>query len=216
MERHWPLFGLRIVTPRLVLRLPTDVELCELADLAVAGIHPDDEMPFLTPWSRQAPDELRAGVLRWHWQQRASWTLDRWSLELAVWEGDQLVGSQSIAADGFAVRRTVTSGSWLGRAHQGRGIGTEMRRAVLHLAFAGLGAQRAETSAFVDNPASQRVTERLGYRADGTAVADREGAPTVLRRFVLDAGDREPPDDLEVTGLDACRAWCGADERRPA
>ena len=41
--------------------------------------------------------------------------------------------------------RTVGTGSWLGRPYQGRGIGKEMRGAVLALAFDGLGAEVAET-----------------------------------------------------------------------
>ena len=65
-----------------------------------------------------------------------------------------MIGQQDIDADGFAVRRVVSTGSWLGRDHQGRGAGKEMRAAVLHLAFAELGAERAETAAFADNPAS--------------------------------------------------------------
>ena len=36
----WPLFGLRLRTEHLELRLPTDDELIELLDLARAGIHP--------------------------------------------------------------------------------------------------------------------------------------------------------------------------------
>ncbi len=43
----------------------------------------------------------------------------------------------------------MTTGSWLGRAHQGRGLGKEMRQAALHIIFAGLGAQQAVTRACV-------------------------------------------------------------------
>ncbi len=57
----------------------------------------------------------------------------------------------------------MASGSWLTASAQGRGIGVEMRAAVLHLAFAGLGALEALTSAWEDNVASQRVSLRLGY-----------------------------------------------------
>jgi hypothetical protein len=36
---HWPLLGLRVRTARLELRLPTEEELADLADLAVRGVH---------------------------------------------------------------------------------------------------------------------------------------------------------------------------------
>lgn len=63
--------------------------------------------------------------------------------------------------------REVHTGSWLGRRYQGQGIGTQMRAAVLHLALDGLGAQRAVSAAFEDNPASLGVSRKLGYRDDG-------------------------------------------------
>ena len=62
-----------------------------------------------------------------------------------------MVGVQGLVARDFAVMRAVATGSWLGAEFQRRGIGKEMRGAVLALAFDGLGAQIAETEAFVDN-----------------------------------------------------------------
>lgn len=41
----WPLFGLRIRSERLVLRLPTDVDLPALMAVAKEGIHPANDMP---------------------------------------------------------------------------------------------------------------------------------------------------------------------------
>ncbi|MBV8081300.1 MAG: GNAT family N-acetyltransferase, partial [Actinobacteria bacterium] len=46
-----PLFGLRITTPRLELRFPTLDELVELANVARAGVHPPDTMPFRVAWT---------------------------------------------------------------------------------------------------------------------------------------------------------------------
>jgi hypothetical protein len=49
MSRHWPLFDLRIKTPRLQLRLPTE-ELCDqLIDTILEGVHHPDRMPFSVP-----------------------------------------------------------------------------------------------------------------------------------------------------------------------
>lgn len=46
IEPNWPLFGLRIRSQRLVLRLPTDEDLVRLIAVARAGIHPEGSMPF--------------------------------------------------------------------------------------------------------------------------------------------------------------------------
>ena len=67
-----------------------------------------------------------------------------------------------------------------------------MRAAVLHLAFAGLGALEAQTSAWIDNTASQRVSLRLGYVHEGASAA---GSP---RR--ADAAPALPPHARGLAG----------------
>src|SRR3954447_1672438 len=79
-----------------------------------------------------------------------------------------------------------------------------MRAAVLHLAFAGLGAEAATSEAFADNHASYGVSKKLGYRDDGIArhlVADK---PVVGRRLRLDRADWAPTVPVEVGGLEPC------------
>lgn len=50
-----------------------------------------------------------------------------WSLSLAVLHEGRVVGRQDVMAKDFGVTGEVSTGSWLGLAHQGRGLGTEMR-----------------------------------------------------------------------------------------
>jgi RimJ/RimL family protein N-acetyltransferase len=73
------------------------------------------------------------------------------------------------------VKGVINSGSWLGRAFQGRGLGTEARAAILALAFTGLGAVAAESGYVDGNAASARVSEKLGYRANGDGYFAIEG-----------------------------------------
>jgi hypothetical protein len=56
---HWPLFDLRVRTPRLELRGIDDALAVQLADLAAEGIHDPATMPFDRPWTRLPPDDLR-------------------------------------------------------------------------------------------------------------------------------------------------------------
>lgn len=207
----WPLFGLRIRTPRLELRPPTDADLAALIELIEGGIHPPEEMPFSVPWTELARPELQRTSLQYHWRLRAEWTPEGWHLPFGVWEAGCLVGQQDVQARDFGVRRTVETGSWIGREHQGRGIGKEMRAAVLHLAFAGLGAQRAETEAFVDNPASLAVTRSLGYEPNGDGIHNRKGEPTPMVRFALsrERWEHGRRDDISIDGLDACLPMFG-------
>jgi hypothetical protein len=51
MSAHpWPLFDLRIRTPHLELRLPTDDDLLELAHVARAGVMDEGQTFFAVPW----------------------------------------------------------------------------------------------------------------------------------------------------------------------
>ena len=57
-------------------------------------------------------------------------------------------------------------GYWIGRQHWGKGFATEASRALIEIAKA-LKLPRLEASHFLDNPASGRVLEKLGFVATG-------------------------------------------------
>lgn len=219
MSTYWPLADLRLRTPRLELRLPTPDDLCALAELAAEGVHDPAVMPFTFPWTDGEPAAVARSVMQWQWRQWSEWEPERWRLELAVLadapEGRVTVGLQAIGADRFGVLREVFSGSWLGRRYQGRGIGTEMRAAVLHLAFAGLGAQYAISDAFEYNGASLGVSWKLGYRHDGISRLVVRDRPETLVRLRLDrpTWERHRTVQARIEGLDRCRDMFGlADE----
>ncbi|MDQ1701928.1 MAG: hypothetical protein QOF57_1180 [Frankiaceae bacterium] len=212
-EDLWPVARLRIATPLLELRYPCDEDLAAMAALATRGIHDPAFMPFLHPWTDAPADEIGPGMLRYHWRTRAAATPDNWSLPLAVVRDGVVVGCQLARAEAFAIRREVTTASWLGREHQGRGTGTEMRAAVLHFAFAGLGADEACSSAIIGNHASLRVSAKLGYAEDGVSRLSPRGELVVEQRLRLTrerwaTGRRN---DIDIVGLDACRPWFGLD-----
>jgi RimJ/RimL family protein N-acetyltransferase len=211
LEAAWPLFGLRIRSANLVLRLPLDVELPGLLELARGGIHPPDEMPFGVAWTDAAGTDFDRGFLQHHWKWRASWRPEEWSLNLMVeWEG-RPVGAQTISGEDFAIHRVVDSGSWLGLEFQGRGFGKEMRSAVLSFAFDGLGARAATSSAFLDNAASNAVSRSLGYAEDGRGALAPRGVSRETQRFRMtdELWRSRPRPPVEIEGLDACREMFG-------
>lgn len=211
---HWPLFDLAVRTPRLVLRYIDDERAAALMDLAAtAGVHDPDFMPFTVPWTRFEPPQLQQQGMQHYWRTRAETSPQRWAPPLAVYDGTTLVGVQTLMANDFATARWVETGSWLGRAHQGQGIGKEMRAAVLHLAFDGLDAAYAATGAFHDNASSLGVTRALAYRDNGFEYRNREGVHALMLRFVMARGDweRHRRDDITIEGLDACLPLLGLD-----
>jgi RimJ/RimL family protein N-acetyltransferase len=60
----------------------------------------------------------------------------------------------------------VELGYWVARPHWGQGFATEAARALIDIARA-LGLPQLEGSHFVDNPASSRVLEKLGFQPLG-------------------------------------------------
>jgi RimJ/RimL family protein N-acetyltransferase len=207
----WPLFGLRIRSERLVLRLPTDDDLPGLLELAKAGIHPPEEMPFGVAWTDATGAAFDTSFLQHHWKWRASWRPEEWWLNLMVeWEG-RPVGAQTVSGEDFPIHRTVDSGSWLGRDFQGRGLGKEMRAAVLAFAFDGLGARAATSAAFLDNAASNAVSRSLGYTEDGRGALAPRGVSRETQRFRMteELWRSRPRPPVEIAGLDACRSMFG-------
>ena len=196
-----PLFGLRLRTPRLELRLPTREELEALREVALQGIHPPEFMPFAVAWTDDA--EL-AEFLDYHEMRRREWSRDACHLELGVWLEDEPVGVQAIESTSFAKTRTVGTGSWLGQRFQRRGVGTEMRTAVLELAFRGLGAELARSGAIDGNVASLRVSEKLGYRIIGRGTVQPRGIDTPHTDVELRREDWQPPLAVEIKGLATC------------
>ena len=193
-----PLWDLRVRTPRLELRLPSEGELVELFRVAEGGIHPPEEMPFFAPWT----DDLRLDAfLEFHQGTWAAWRPEKWALNLITFLDGEPIGSQAIEAEDFAAKREVVTGSWLGAPHQGRGLGTEQRAAVLELGFAGLGAEVALSGSLIHNLASQRVSAKLGYRMTGTRTVAPRGEPVEHYDYRLERADWTCPVAVELEGV---------------
>jgi RimJ/RimL family protein N-acetyltransferase len=214
MPSAWPLFELRLRTSRLVLRSPTDDDLFALIEVARAGVHDPDEMPFAVAWTDLAPPAFEQSFLSFFWGCRASWAPGAWQLPLAVVLEDRPVGIQELRATSFSTLRTVETGSWLGRAYQRQGLGTEMRAAVLALAFDGLNADVATSGAIEGNIASRRVSEKLGYEPNGESLVAPRGTPVVEHHYRLPRERWDPGRyPVRIEHLEACRSMFGPDAR---
>jgi len=212
----WPLYDLRLTThdPKtgvLVLRVPEEAELPAFVALASLGIHAPEEMPFSIPWTDVPSPQRERESYQFYMSTRASWSTDSWTLTLGVWVSGEPAGFQDMRAQEFAKFRTVTTGSWLGQPFQGRGVGRLMRQAVLALAFDHLGAEVAETEAFLDNPASNRVSLAVGYQPNGFGRLPKRDGTGETQRFRMTLEDwcgRARP-EVTVEGLERSRALFG-------
>lgn len=101
----------------------------------------------------------------------------------------QLVGACGL---GRRPSGSVEMGYWIARAHWGRGFATEACVALVDIARA-LGLAQLEGSHFIDNPASARVLDKLGFAPIGIVAPRMSCArgvevPARLMRLQLLAG----------------------------
>jgi RimJ/RimL family protein N-acetyltransferase len=209
---YWPLFELRLRTPRLELRLPDDDDIVAIAGF-LGDLHDPAEMPFGVAFTDVPSPQREEEAMRHYWRQRVQWSPQEWHANFAVVFDGAVVGVQGLHTKDFAHRREVSTGSYLRRGAQGQGLGLEMRVAVLTLAFDHLGARWARSGAYLDNPASRRVSEKVGYVEDGTEVMAPRGEPRITTRYLLDRARWEERRPLlpkaTVEGLEGCRDWFG-------
>ncbi|WP_307797970.1 GNAT family N-acetyltransferase [Actinoplanes flavus] len=213
MTSAYPPLNLAVRTPRITLAAATDEMLERLVPVVRAGVLVDGEpLPFDDPMSLYAESPHREwNWMRRIWSGRSRVTDDFWRLYFVICDDGEPVGMQDLIAVDFPALGRITSFSWLAPPARGRGIGTESRAAILHLAFAGFGAREAGSDAFADNHASNRVSEALGYTRNGTDWATRRGEPAELIRWRLtrDAWAARRRTDITLSGVEECKPVLG-------
>lgn len=210
MTSWWPLFDLRLTTPRLSLRHVREADLPVL----IAGLPDDLELdPSLPSLNLADPDADRGTwACREYWRSLGLWRPDEWCLRLLVELNGRVAGVQTLEGSDFPELRTVDTASYLQPWARGRGVGKEMRAAVLALAFGPLRADWAVTSAWADNHASLGVSRALGYRDNGVSLLAYQGRVGTQVHLRLEREDWLAGGlgaDVEIRGFDACRPWFG-------
>jgi len=167
------LHGIRLRTADLDLRVMTEADLAGLCALL-----PDDLSmnPHATTYAGLDDRANRRAVLvQGYWRALGLWSPDDWALPFVVRSAGEVVGAQWLEGPDWRADHLVDSSSWLVPAARGRGLGKQMRAAVLALAFGPLGADAAVSSAVVDNAASLGVSRALGYRETHRSVLEHSG-----------------------------------------
>jgi RimJ/RimL family protein N-acetyltransferase len=205
--------NLAVRTPRLTLAAATDDLLERLVPLVRAGVVIEgDPLPFddgMTLYEDNPTREWR--WMRAIWRGRARIEDAFWRLYFVICHDGEPVGMQDLIGTDFAALGTVLSFSWLAPDARGRGLGKESRAAILHLAFEGFDAREASSEAFIDNHASNRVSEALGYTRNGTSWGIRGGEPAELLRWRLTRDDWavRRRADIELSGVEECKPVLG-------
>jgi RimJ/RimL family protein N-acetyltransferase len=193
----WPPHALTLTTPALTLRGMTEADALALAEVVPQDLEHSPRLPSFS---------ASINVLQAYWTQLGQWRVEDWVLPFTVLHEGRPIGLQALEGKDFPVRRTVDSHSWLVASARGRGLGRQMRTAVLALAFDHLGAQFAVSDAWPDNAASLGVSRSLGYRDNGVEV---HPGPRLMQRMLLARTDWSAAWPVEVTGLEACLPLLG-------
>ncbi|MEO7261154.1 MAG: GNAT family protein [Jatrophihabitantaceae bacterium] len=207
---YWPLFDLRLSVGELELRPMTEADQLPLAELLPHDLE-------LNPAATRYPglDEAtgrRVIGFQSYWKSYGTWRPQGWRLPFCVRVGGELVGVQELEAEDFPLLRTVDSASYLAPVVRGRGIGQQMRRAVLALAFGPLRAQAAISSAWHDNYASLAVSRALGYRPNGESLHQHEDRVDTMLHLRLRRSDwlaGGGAAGVEIEGIEACWPYFG-------
>ncbi len=204
----WPLFGLTLSTPRLVLRPITDDDIPAAVSAASSGVHEPGRNPFSTPWAELPAEELGPKMAQFYWRCRSEATPESWTLLLGIWHEGGFIGCQDIGAKDFAALKTVSTGSWLKHSVHGQGFGKEMRAAVALYAFDWLKAEVAESEAAVWNAASLGVSRALGYELNGVSRMSWGGNMEEVQKVRLTPATFKRPDwTLQVEGHEAAAKY---------
>lgn len=94
--------------------------------------------------------------------------VDEDEVHLAIEVDGEVVGGVGLHRQAAEERGTLEIGYWLGEPFWGRGIASEVVRAMTAWAFENLdGVLRLHARVYEGNPASARVLEKAGYRLEG-------------------------------------------------
>ena len=158
------LYPNEIVTERLRLRAPRRGDAAPLHDAIAETLA--DLVPWL-PWARA--DHGAAETRRYLRAARSAWSRQSaFEFVIELRESGRLAGVTSLHRVDW-LRASAGLGYWVRRSEWSRGIATEAANAALGHALAALRLHRIEALVALENKASQRVIEKLGFTREGIA-----------------------------------------------
>lgn len=161
-------------------RVPRRVETERLVLEAVETRHGDPMFeaaktcrPYLAQWLDWAATSTRTGVKAFAKDAARRWGRDEAYTFVIVRDGD-VVGVIDLRRG--SAPNSAEMGYWMREDVSGRGYMTEAAGALIDLGFERMGLHRIHLFAGVENHASRRVAEKLGFTREGLA---RDGSRAV-------------------------------------
>jgi ribosomal-protein-serine acetyltransferase len=151
-------------------------------------------LPELKKWMSWASSSTPQTSAEYAHRAEAGWS-DGTNWDWTVFFGEEVAGTVGLNRYD-ELWRSCNLGYWIRSDLAGGGLATEASRAVVDFAFEQIGLNRLELVADVDNAASIRVAQKLGFRHEGIkregAFVDGRGVD--VHMFGLIASDPRPWD----------------------
>lgn len=154
-----------ILTERLLLEPVTPEHVPEMWAAT------ERSLPELLPWMPWAQKASEANSREFAERAADDWAAGR-DYVFAVMEAGEYIGG--IGLHSYRLEGIGELGYWIRTDRAGNGFTTEAGGALVILAFETVGLYRLELRTGVENRASQRVAEKLGFTREGTM---RKGCP---------------------------------------
>jgi RimJ/RimL family protein N-acetyltransferase len=122
--------------------------------------------PYLAEWLDWAATSSRSGVKAFAKDSARNWNRDE-AYTFVIKLAGEVIGVVDLRRD--STPNSAEMGYWMREDVSGRGYMTEAARALIEMGFATLGLHRIHLFAGVDNHASRRVAEKLGFQREGLA-----------------------------------------------
>ncbi|MBV0890541.1 GNAT family N-acetyltransferase [Paracoccus sp. Z118] len=162
---RWPRAAPRLVTERMVLRLPAH------GDFSAWSALREESRAFLTPWEPiWHHDHLtrKSFTNRVYWAQRASRATTSLPLFLVRHDG-VLLGAITLDNIRRGPAQMGTLGYWIGAPFARQGYMAEAIGAMVDHAFGPLDLSRIEAACLPENAPSRGVLEKSGFKYEGVA-----------------------------------------------
>ena len=170
----------RICTSRTVIRCwnPKDAALIQSAINASV----DSLLPWL-PWAKDEPKDYTSKIdlLRYF---RGSFDLGK-DFVYGIFNADE---SEVLGGCGLHTRAgkyAFEIGYWVNKDYQNKGYATEITRGLVKTAFELSDIDHINIHCDVDNAASLRVIEKVGFRKEGVLLHEQKDADGVFRDLVV-------------------------------
>ena len=175
-----------LITPRLRLRPFEDRDVDDLWPFVS-----DPELPRMMTWVAHTERAQTLAFIQWTREALARGTNAAWAIEV----DGRAMGCISLDDIRFALRGVRVDraelGYWVAPPLWGKGVATEAAQAVVRCGFETIGLHKITVRCFVENDASRRVIEKLGFRLIGRLEDDtwRDGRWWSMLRYELTASE---------------------------